>query len=183
MSRRHEKTAKTILRSIATTGVLTLAATSPYFGIQLFRALIREPSQRKKFSRALKRLKQSRLILLEEKPDGTILAELTEQGKRKVREFQFADLKINKPKKWDGVWRVVIFDIPKKKAKQRELFRGKLKEAGFYQLQESVWAFPYPCQAEIEFVVELFGLYPCVNILEAISIKDDARIKKYFSLL
>ncbi len=183
MGRRHEETTKIILRSIATAGVLTLVTTSPYFGIQLFRTLLHEPSQRRKFSRALSRLKQSRLILLEEKLDGTILTELTEQGKRKVREFQFADLKINKPKKWDGVWRVVIFDIPRKKVKERESFRGKLREAGFYQLQESVWAFPYPCQAEIEFAVELLGLYPYVNILEARAIKDDARIKKHFSFL
>ncbi|HEY4476088.1 MAG TPA: hypothetical protein VI954_01080 [Candidatus Paceibacterota bacterium] len=183
MGRRYGEITKEILHSIITAGVLTLVATSPYFGIQLFRTLLHEPSQRRKFSRALNRLKQSRLILLKEKLDGTILAELTEQGRRKMREFQFADLKIKKPKKWDRIWRVVIFDIPRKKVKERESFRGKLREAGFYQLQESVWAFPYPCQAEIEFAVELLGLYPYVNMLEARNIKDDAKIKKYFSLL
>ena len=183
MSRRYGKIAKEILLHTATAGAIVIAASSPYFGIRLFHNLLKEPSQRKKFSQALNRLKRSRMILLSEKAEGKFLVELTEEGKRKVREFQFADLNIERPKKWDKGWRVVIFDIPNKKKRAREALRDKLKELGFYQLQESVWAFPYPCQAEIEFLVELFGLYPYVNFLEARTIKDDARIKKYFSLL
>ncbi len=183
MARHYGKITKQIMVYIATAGVIALAATSPSFGIHVFRALLKEPSSRKKFSQALQRLKQSRLIIVKEKQDGVMLVELTEKGKRKMREFQFSDLTLKRPKIWDGIWRVVIFDIPNKKTGARETFRTKLKNLEFYQLQESVWVSPYPCQPEIEFVIELLGIYRYVNILEAKNIKDDVKLRKYFSLL
>jgi DNA-binding transcriptional regulator PaaX len=139
--------------------------------------------QRKKFANALAYLKKSRCILLSEKPDGTYAAQLTEKGKRKIREFQIDDLGIAKPKKWDGVWRVVIFDIPNDERNARDALRNKLKLLGFYQLQKSVWVFPYPCQPEIEFLVELFQVYPFINILEARHINNDVFLREHFHLL
>src|SRR3989338_8740607 len=55
-----------------------------------------------------------------------------------------------KHKQWDKKWRVVIFDIPREFNRERDVLRGKLKEFGFYMLQESVFIFPYPCENELE---------------------------------
>lgn len=189
MANQYRDIAKEILFYLASGIAVTLALTSPYAGLYLWKKLTkkknsheRELEERKKFSQALARLKKSRLVIIAQTHEGFIV-ELTERGKRKVQELQFTDLKIKKQEKWDGVWRVVISDIPNKKKKARDALREKLKHLGFYQLQESVWAIPYPCKDEIKFLVELFQLYPCVNILETQKIEYDAHIRKYFHLL
>lgn len=39
-------------------------------------------------------------------------------------------------KKWDGKWRMVIFDIEEKERKNRDFLRIKLRELGFGMIQE-----------------------------------------------
>ena len=189
MPKQLGKIAKEILRSLTTQPKFSgLDGKSPYPMINQFRGIFgdswptREIEQRRKFSQALWRLKKERLIIMSQKSDGAFVVELTEKGKHKVKEFRFADMEIPIPKKWDGKWRIVIFDIPNKRNAGREALRGKIKELDFYQLQKSVWAFPYPCEAEIEFITELFRLYPYVQIIEATKIKNDANLRKYYGL-
>jgi len=108
---------------------------------------------------------------------------LTSEGRKKAGRFQIDFLEIKKPVKWDGKWRVVIFDIPDKYRVKREAFRGKLRELGFYRLQKSVWVHPYNCRDEIELLRNFFGLDKkelCVIIADAIENSDF--IKKGFSL-
>lgn len=83
----------------------------------------------------------------------------------------------------DGKWRIVVFDIPEKKRHGRDALREKLCELGFYELQKSVLVFPYPCQDELDFLIEYFGLrrYVRVGILETID--NELHLKKYFQLL
>jgi len=186
MPQRYKTIAKEILFYLAAAGAVALAATSPFAASLLIRRIFQRPTsaeKRRKFSQALWRLKRSRLIIMQEKADGTFLVKLTEKGKRKTKEIQLENLTIPKQKKWDGIWRIVIFDISVKKKIAREAFRNKIKELGFYQLQKSVWVIPYPCEQEIEFVVELFGLYSSVTMVEAQRIKHDVNLKKHFDLL
>ena len=181
--------AKKVLFYLTTQPKFTgLDGKSPYPMINQFESLFgdnwptHEIEQRRKFSQALWRLKRDRLIITSQKSNKTFVVELTEKGSRKVREFQFVDLAIKIPKRWDGVWRIVIFDIPNKRNAGRETLRSKIKELDFYQLQKSVWVFPYPCEKEIEFITELFHLYPYVQIIEATKIKNDAKLRKYYGL-
>lgn len=189
MANQYRGIAKEILLYLAAGVAITLALTSPYAGFYLWKKLTKkktsyekELEERKKFSQALARLKKSRLVITAQTEEG-FMVDLTEKGKRKVQELQVANLKIKKQERWDGIWRVVIADIPNKKKKARDALREKLKYLGFYKLQESVWAIPYPCNNEIKFLIELFQLYPYVNILETQKIEYDAQIRKYFHLL
>jgi len=53
-------------------------------------------------------------------------------------------LKIKKSKnKWDGHWRLIIYDIPEKLKVEREHLRGVLGLLGFGKIQDSCWASPY----------------------------------------
>lgn len=187
MPTRYGKFAKEILQYIAIGGAFTLACTSPYFAqnilSQLKKKYPKEVIDRRKFSQAFSRLKKSRLLILQEKEERKFIVQLTEKGNQKIKEFQFEDLKIGKPEKWDKIWRIVIFDIPEKKKIGREALRNKLRDLGFYQLQKSVWIFPYPCQSEIEFIIEFFDLYPYTNIIETAKIQNDIHAKKHFNLL
>jgi len=189
MANRFKGITKDVLLDLFETGKLAVTGKSSYYAIENWRfqapkdkVVEEKRKMRKRFSDALWRLKKSRLVIVQEKEDGKFLVQLTERGKRKIREIQFMDLQITKPKKWDGVWRIVIFDIPNTKHKGRNALRDKLKELGFYQLQKSIWVLPYPCEPEIEFIVELFELYPYVNLVEARRIKDDTKLRKYFHL-
>ena len=42
-------------------------------------------------------------------------------------------------REWDGIFRIVIFDIPEQKRIIRDLFRRRLRDWGFRIWQKSVW--------------------------------------------
>ena len=66
-------------------------------------------------------------------------------------------MKINIPPKWDGFWRIVIFDVPEK-LRKRETYSGKkIKTLAFFPLQKSVFVYPFDCRRdEINGVREFF---------------------------
>ena len=45
---------------------------------------------------------------------------------------------------WDGMWRMVLFDLPEEDRALRGKMRGKLFAAGFGCLQRSAWISPHP---------------------------------------
>ncbi|MFA4954274.1 MAG: CRISPR-associated endonuclease Cas2 [Patescibacteria group bacterium] len=51
--------------------------------------------------------------------------------------------------KWDHLWRLLIFDIPETKKKQRDQFRDLLTSVGCFRIQQSVYAYPYDCKKEL----------------------------------
>ncbi len=188
MKEKYGKLAKDILFGLAFTGSFAILASTPaYFLLPLLKEIsdeyTRKKLKEKRVDKIFERFKKRRLIILKEE-NGKFIVELTEKGKRKVKEIQFENLKIEKPKKWDRKWWVVIFDIPEKfKKRARNALREKLKELDFYQLQKSVWVFPYSCEKEIQFLCELFDITPFVNILIADNIYNDIKLRKHFKLL
>ncbi|MDP2668530.1 MAG: CRISPR-associated endonuclease Cas2 [bacterium] len=108
---------------------------------------------------------------------------LTEKGRLRAMQFSIDDLKIKLPTRWDKKWRVVMFDIPEKNRQARDALRSKLRELGFYELQKSVFVFPYECKDEIDFVIEVFDIRRHVRygILE--SVTNEADQLKHFDLL
>ena len=108
---------------------------------------------------------------------------LTKEGEVEAGKYQINGMYIRKQKKWDGKWRVIIFDIPENRRIKRDLFRSKLKEMGFRQLQKSVWVCPYPCQKEVKLLREFFGLRKKnLMVLVVEKIENDEGLKKYFAL-
>lgn len=83
---------------------------------------------------ALKDLREKGYIEITKDEEGKILVKLTESGKEKV-----LIQKLLENKRWDKKWRIVIWDIPEKHRKLRDLLRRKLKEWEFTQWQKSVW--------------------------------------------
>lgn len=174
---------KDIFRWLMISGAVYIAASSPYF----VRSLLKEHKRWKKYSKdkiydTFRNLRKQGLI--EIKHDGRqIYISLTEGGKKKAGYMQINDLKIKKPKYWDGKWRIVIFDIIELKKMHREAFRGKLKELGFYQLQKSVWAYPFDCEAEIELLRSFFGLRENeLRLIVADKAGNDSEMKEKFKL-
>ena len=84
--------------------------------------------------------------------------------------------------KWDGRWRIVIFDIPEEYVALRNRVRSILKRAGFAQLQLSVWIFPYECHELVRLIKEESHLskYILYGVLE--SMENAESLKKHFKL-
>lgn len=70
-------------------------------------------------------------------------------------------------KKWDGFWRLVIFDIKETNKSTRDLLRKKLKQLGFVMWQESVYITPHPINNEINEYLKSNNFFPKVVCLEA----------------
>ena len=123
-----------------------------------------------------------RLVSFKEDKEGTVTVILTKDGEKKALRFKIDEIKVKKPLKWDGEWRIVIFDIPEKFKKAREALRNKLKELGFLELQKSVFIFPYECEDEINFIVEVFQIRPFVRFICARTFTNEEQLKIRFGL-
>jgi len=132
--------------------------------------------------RLIKEFKQDRLIDFEEKSDGTIRVVLTEKGERRALRFDPERIFIKKPLRWDGKWRMIIFDIPEKKRAARDAMRIMLAKAGFRQLQRSVWVHPYECKNELDFIVEFFEIRNYVHYCEVNYLTNDSVLRLHFDL-
>jgi DNA-binding transcriptional regulator PaaX len=109
--------------------------------------------------------------------------ELTTLGQEYLRKWEFADYKLNKPKKWDGKWRVIIFDIPDKKRKARDQIRYLFRSAGLYLLQESVWVYPYDCEDIITLLKTDFGVGKNLLYLIVQELENDRHLREEFDLI
>jgi hypothetical protein len=137
---------------------------------------------RQNLNRSLRSLCQQKLLEETRRSDGTVVLRLTEQGKRwaKYASLFGSTIKIKRPKKWDGLWRLVLFDIPEKKRVFRNILRDHLKAIGFIELQKSAFIFPFPCEKEIACLTELYNASRYVRIITIQDIDNKKELKKYF---
>ncbi|MBL7159379.1 hypothetical protein ISS85_02815 [Candidatus Microgenomates bacterium] len=129
----------------------------------------------------IKRLYEQKMVKVVETRDGSIV-KLTEKGELKALRFKFEGMVIGKPKRWDKKWRLIIYDIPKSKKTAQGAFRRMLKEMKFLQLQKSVYLCPFPCEQEIKFLREVYGIGRDVLILTVEKIENDQVYRKYFGV-
>lgn len=149
---------KDVFLWLAVSGAIAIAATSPYFGVNLARAfLTKKRHKQKNVYDTFHRLQKEGCIEIEKK-NHQIYIRLTEKGRKRAGIYQINDLSIKKAKKWDGKWRLIVFDIEELKRAKREAFRGILKNLGIKPLQQSVWIYPYECRDEISLLRDFFGL-------------------------
>ena len=185
MKIRYGEFTKDFLLLLAVAGMLAIASTSPYFLINLARLALKDKKFRHKnckasdmaLARSMAGLNKNKIVNIL----FIYLKLFTEKGKKIVKEIQFDNLKIDKPKIWDGKWRIVIFDIPEnERRRMRDAMRQKLQKIGFYQMQKSVWVFPYPCEKEIRLLCEIFGVNSFVNMITSDKIYNDDALRRYF---
>lgn len=87
-----------------------------------------------------------------------------------------------KPQKWDGKWRLIIFDIPENSREKRNHFRWLLRHNGFYKLQASVFINPYPLNREAVAYLKETGLMDYIRILKVEEMDSDKGLRKHFGL-
>ncbi len=137
---------------------------------------------KKQISSVFDSMKRQKLIEYVADKNGKTIVKITQKGQTKLRAFDIELMKIKKPKRWDGKWRLVMFDIPMRFTKGREALRFHLKDLNFFQFQKSAWIYPYPCEDEIIYIADFFGVGKHVEVLTVERILRDEKLKKYFHL-
>jgi len=178
---------KFLLMTVALGGVAFVGALVPGL-ISLSREF--KPNGKNKYTKkeiknAAYNLKKRKLIEIIEDNNGKVTVKLTNKGQKRIKEIVFEDLIISKPKKWDKKWRVLIFDIPTKPKmynRARDAIRHKIKALGFFQLQKSVWIYPYECEDEILLVAEIYNVQKYIEILTVEKFLYEKELTKYFKL-
>lgn len=100
---------------------------------------------------------------------GEVYYKITSQGYSKISK----KVKLEKlGKRWDGKWRILIFDIPEKSRLKRDYLRRKLYDIGFGHLQKSVWVSPFDIIREVQEFLRFHGLDEGVILFEAKRIGD-----------
>lgn len=184
---KENRKAKTILNAtlgiIAMGGIITFSAAFPALLSEIGK--IRQRQKKEKYERyqqiwrSFNNLKRQRALDFVREEDGHMVYKTNKKGEEKIKKFIFDELKISKQKNWDGKWRLVIFDVPETKRKERHALRRKLKELGFYQCQKSAWIYPMECELEIEFIKDALNLKPFVKIFIIEKI-DDGKVIYHF---
>lgn len=181
-----EDVTKEILLGILKTGaVLGLAIFAPGV-LRVFKDFSKDepwreyyPSSLDKVTRRLYRRGYVEVIYEMEQP----VVKITEKGRIEVLKYDLDKLEIKQPKRWDGKWRLVIFDIEEKYRTVRDLIRDKLRQIGFYQFQKSVFIYPYPCEKEIKYLREVLAVPHSIKLIRADRVENDKELRIIFHLL
>ncbi len=172
--------AKTVLFALACGGMIGLAAISPSAPLA-YLTLVKfwQSFNKKRLKQTIFRFRQQKYVEIREE-NNQYVVKITTKGLEKALSYKLEEMKINEPENWDGKWRIIIFDISDKKKRHRNLFQLKIKNMGFFQLQESIYVFPYPCFDQIEFLRQIFGVGFEVKYILANKIEDDENLRNYF---
>ncbi len=119
------------------------------------------PIKKSALSLALKRLRNGGLIELVS--DQNLIFRLTDKGQEKVVLASLGE----KTERWDGKWRLVIFDVPEKRRAARDALRRKLKDWQFVQFQQSVWGTKKNCTKILRNFIKSVGIEDWVMVIES----------------
>ena len=132
------------------------------FAYHNYRYLYGYPELKKAYlAKALKRLREEGFVELIS--DEELVFRLTDKGKDRVL---WEKIK-NSNKKWDGKWRIVVWDIPEKRRQARDLLRFKLKQLGFTRWQKSIWATKVDCAKALRDFIRQVGIEDWVMVIES----------------
>jgi len=175
---------KIILSTIFATGMLSVALIAPNV-LSAISKLERSSGRKKNLKYSINdsftRLREKDLIEIME-INGKKVARITKKGENSLDFLDKHDFKLKIPKKWDGRWRVVIFDIKESRSKTRFLLRKTLSRIGFIRLQNSVWLYPYDCEDLISLLKADFKIGKDVLYMIVEKLENDWHLRKTFNL-
>ncbi len=102
---------------------------------------------------------------------GELLLTITADGERILQRAR--------PER-DGVWKLVIFDIPEKQKYVRTVLRAKLKSLHFKKWQNSIWVSPYALDEEVEGELGQLAKKFFVRLIKTTQINHTEDLEKLF---
>jgi hypothetical protein len=126
-------------------------------------------------------VQQKNLVNVERTSARSVKLFLTLAGWRRVQRHRIRNMTIPRPERWDGRWRLVMFDIPERFKVGRNAVTIELKRLGMFQLQRSVWVYPFDCQDQIGMLSQLYGVDQFMVYMVVDFTNADAELRSHFS--
>lgn len=173
--------AKEILKGLAIGGFIVMCIAMPNIAqvANLFNAT--KSKDKYRFNRAVRSLQKKKLVRIYQR-NGQDVVEITRGGSKKVLEYNIDEMKLKHPRRWDGKWHIVMFDIPEHKKIARHALSRKVRELGLYPLQKSVLVSPFQCKDEIDFIGEFFSVRNYIIYVTANEIEGVEKVKRHFKI-
>lgn len=175
-----------ILRKIATGTLSVMGATAQGIGeavaglyVGKYGGLRGRKFYPSDMSKVLERLKRQGYIRLASSSTGFALR-LTPEGQVLLAQYELKGISIKKSKRWDGKWRVIVFDVKEQRRYLRDRVRMQLQEWGFYMLQKSVFVYPYPCEDVVELLKTGHKVRHDLLYLTVSEMPYDNKLRKHF---
>ena len=181
---RRKNIQKIILSTIYSAGILGVAVVAPNVLSAIKKlegSFKRKKNLKYTINNSFTRLREKGFIEIVE-INGKKVARITSKGESKLDFLDKHNFKLKIPKKWDGRWRVVIFDIKESRSKIRFLLRKTLSQIGFIRLQNSVWLYPYDCEDLISLLKADFKIGKDVLYMIVEKLENDWHLRKTFKL-
>ena len=132
--------------------------------------------------RAVHSMYRSKLVTTKYNRDGTLALVLSKDGRNLALTYDIENMRVKTPSRWDGKWRIVMFDVPEPLKKVRDALRMHFKNMEFYEFQKSVFVHPYPCAKEIEYLMETYDVRKHVRFIVAMEIDNSIELKRHFHI-
>lgn len=167
-----------ILGSVEAAGLIGLAIVAPnVIGAMDRLGLIPSRQQSGVIRASAKRLVKQGLLSWEH---GKL--RLTKTGQAELRRLTIAERASARPRRWDKKWRLLIFDIPERRAYLRKRIRYTLRSIGFERLQDSVWIYPYDCEDLVALLKADFKVGRAMLYLIVDQLEFEGDVRKLFRL-
>ncbi len=131
-------------------------------------------------TRSLKGLRDAGLIERVSSPQNEY-ARLTKEGKKKMHSLELEHDTSLVNTSWDGLWRIILLDLPESRKAERESLRYLLKKAGFVCLKNSAWISPFPFEHLFTNIKKDLGLTTELMIITTSDIDEETK-KVLFTL-
>lgn len=136
-----------------------------------------------KVPRAIQRAERRGFITVRDVEKEPASVQLTERGRALLAQRLLEGCAVDRPRRWDGRWRVLVFDVPEKKRRERDVLRAMLRRLGFRYLQRSVWVYPFDCIEIVHLLRAAHRLsHITVRSITALEIEDDRLLRRHFHL-
>ena len=175
---------RALLGALVAGGLTSVARAAPkVVGLlkQEYLDAILPPDPRQRLHETASRLKRKGFVAFEMK-DGRKQMRITERGMREIARIRLGTYSIRQPRRWDGKWRMVMFDINEHRRVDRAKIRNILVSLGLYRLQDSVWVHPFDCEEVIALIKTEFRLGENLLYVIADAIDYDRRLRDHFDL-
>lgn len=122
------------------------------------------PSQTAYYA-AMSRLRKSGLLVRHHDDGKLPQLKLTAQGRERLPIYHTPESSWNSP--WNGIWYVLIFDVPEKERHYRDTLRGHLKRLRMGCLQKSVWVTPRDIRPDYDDLEQAANVHAISYLLES----------------
>ncbi|MFA6586204.1 MAG: hypothetical protein WCS86_03545 [Candidatus Paceibacterota bacterium] len=126
-------------------------------------------------NRSVKNLVESGCIEMI-KSDNKNYIKLTKKGKNKLNSIRLEGEEALVPNTWDGLWRIIIIDIPEERKSEREALRYLLKKANFTCIKNTVWISPLPYEHLFTNIKKDLGLGTELMIIVTDKIDEETKL-------